>query len=795
LISEFGASPPKIHIIISTEAGSEGINLQSANVLVNYDLPWNPMIVEQRIGRIQRLASEHATVCIFNLILKGTFEEIIVGRLMEKLQLASQAIGDIESLLEATDLESDDTSDNFQEKIRKLVVASLEGKDTIQDIQKTEKSIAEAISELRAEREHIDDILGKQEEINLPEPICPKLSTPHHSIEQEKFTTLALKLFNQNKYLREGLFNQGMQDSVMCPHETERNAGDIIGVCNSNQSKLIKFNQLVIQVTKHGLHFLNDSDSDALDKAKLMAEKWVDNFGAIYVSSDIEDIKRNLFGTVLLRVRLTVAFDSYEKLIELKHNPFIADNFIKINDLIPLEPLIDNISLLRLSRDSIQSEVVQDKDVSEFCRYYNDRKNYELSSAEGDINKQRKIENDYSPNIDTTIVSVIGDIKRQVKIKIAYEVGAGNTYCSTLVLLPFLNDIISSPNINRCVVSERLVPSDCLEPCQISGKIVLKHLLVHSEISNRKALPNYTVYCSHTGKRLLVDEVGKSDVTGKSVALAYLKKSVLSGKLAEHEYFGTCAFTSCLVLNSELAISQISGKRYRFDEEISSIISGKKGHKQEFIICTETGQPLLANESAQCEITRKIVVPWMLESCDETNKIVLKSELAKCSITGKKVLKSLLVNSSISQLPLLETLAIRSDSGLFCTPPEARECLWSSILHHPIDLRVCQLTGIEIYHIYVTDGNMPCSKVFLSLLNGFKLKSDYTESWKMIADHVGSLIDSGHCIVKAAELSPSGQCLAVYFEIKRWMGLKVIKAGLFYSLSEHSIIGHIAKTK
>jgi SNF2 family DNA or RNA helicase len=76
---------------VSTEAGSEGVNLQAANVLVNFDLPWNPMIVEQRIGRIQRLASEHASVCICNMILRGTFEEYIVGRLMEKLQLASHA--------------------------------------------------------------------------------------------------------------------------------------------------------------------------------------------------------------------------------------------------------------------------------------------------------------------------------------------------------------------------------------------------------------------------------------------------------------------------------------------------------------------------------------------------------------------------------------------------------------------------------------------------------------------------------------------------------------------------------
>src|SRR6201997_4931177 len=110
-IAKFKKLMPEIHAIVSTEAGSEGVNLQVANVLVNYDLPWNPMIVEQRIGRIQRLASEHASVSILNIILKGTFEEYIVGRLMEKLQMAAHAIGDIESLLEASGIDDEDGED------------------------------------------------------------------------------------------------------------------------------------------------------------------------------------------------------------------------------------------------------------------------------------------------------------------------------------------------------------------------------------------------------------------------------------------------------------------------------------------------------------------------------------------------------------------------------------------------------------------------------------------------------------------------------------------------------------
>ena len=60
------------------------------------------MIVEQRIGRVQRLGSQHKNVIVYNVMLAGTFVEYIVGRLMTKLQMATDAIGDIESLLEAS---------------------------------------------------------------------------------------------------------------------------------------------------------------------------------------------------------------------------------------------------------------------------------------------------------------------------------------------------------------------------------------------------------------------------------------------------------------------------------------------------------------------------------------------------------------------------------------------------------------------------------------------------------------------------------------------------------------------
>lgn len=78
--------------LISTSAGGEGINLQCARVLFNYDLPWNPRAVEQRIGRIHRYGQKEVAQ-VYNLIAEDTVEERIYALLTEKLQSVAKAIG------------------------------------------------------------------------------------------------------------------------------------------------------------------------------------------------------------------------------------------------------------------------------------------------------------------------------------------------------------------------------------------------------------------------------------------------------------------------------------------------------------------------------------------------------------------------------------------------------------------------------------------------------------------------------------------------------------------------------
>src|SRR6185312_12855983 len=158
-------------------AGSEGVNLQVANVLVNYDLPWNPMIVEQRIGRVQRLASEHASVGIFNIMLRGTFEEYIVGRLMEKLQMAAHAIGDIEALLQGAGVGDgdDDAASDFEGLILELVLKALEGRDVERATRMAAQSIDSAKNELAREEANINSLLGRADGAEYVGPRAPNL--------------------------------------------------------------------------------------------------------------------------------------------------------------------------------------------------------------------------------------------------------------------------------------------------------------------------------------------------------------------------------------------------------------------------------------------------------------------------------------------------------------------------------------------------------------------------------------------------------------------------------------------
>lgn len=93
-------------LLLCTESGGEGRNMQFCNTLINFDLPWNPMAIEQRIGRIHRIGQARP-VFVFNLCVRDTLEEYVLRILDEKINMFEMVVGEIDAVLGEMDEDHD----------------------------------------------------------------------------------------------------------------------------------------------------------------------------------------------------------------------------------------------------------------------------------------------------------------------------------------------------------------------------------------------------------------------------------------------------------------------------------------------------------------------------------------------------------------------------------------------------------------------------------------------------------------------------------------------------------------
>ncbi|AZK47945.1 DEAD/DEAH box helicase [Paenibacillus lentus] len=134
----------RAQVMIATEAGGEGINLQFCHQMINFDLPWNPMRVEQRIGRVHRLGQKN-DVKIYNLSTKGTIEEHILNLLHEKINMFEMVIGGLDVILERFEKEN-----SLEKSIYKILLES-----------QSDDEIACRVDSLGRSLHKIKDELGK----------------------------------------------------------------------------------------------------------------------------------------------------------------------------------------------------------------------------------------------------------------------------------------------------------------------------------------------------------------------------------------------------------------------------------------------------------------------------------------------------------------------------------------------------------------------------------------------------------------------------------------------------------
>ncbi len=159
----------KANFLVSTQAGGEGINLQHCHILINYDMPWNPMKVEQRIGRVHRYKQKD-TVQIYNIFAKDTIEDRIYDRLESKLEEITQTIG------------NDDEREAFRENILGIIAEEIDfeslykavlQKGAIQ-VSITQTMIDEALQRAKEIYEKLGDLTQDLERFSLDQYVKNK---------------------------------------------------------------------------------------------------------------------------------------------------------------------------------------------------------------------------------------------------------------------------------------------------------------------------------------------------------------------------------------------------------------------------------------------------------------------------------------------------------------------------------------------------------------------------------------------------------------------------------------------
>lgn len=142
--NKFSDPQDPLDILICTDAASEGLNLQTCDTLINYDVPWNPMRIEQRIGRIDRIGQESPIVDVHTIFYKDSVEEKAYNRCLERINYFKSALGHLQPILQAT-----------EKAIRNAALAKTP-QDEKQAFESMEKEIGETVAQvdenLRIER-------------------------------------------------------------------------------------------------------------------------------------------------------------------------------------------------------------------------------------------------------------------------------------------------------------------------------------------------------------------------------------------------------------------------------------------------------------------------------------------------------------------------------------------------------------------------------------------------------------------------------------------------------------------
>lgn len=483
-------------------------------------------------------------------------------------------------------------------------------------------------------------------------------------------------------------------------------------------------------------------------EASDIAKRWVSSIsGASFVNFKMTEGGGAVGGRVQCRTRAANAVDSYEKILSVTIAAPLDTWAVPLNSTVPVHPKAVFSQLEQL----IDACVSSDHDIQQFRQFYEQRLQRELEKTDKG-ERRDKLVNDLSPSVTAETAAIEYAIQGVRMLDVAYRLGGTSEYQSRIAVEN--GTVKTEPRRQKCELTSSMVPEDCLESCQVTGKRGLRHLMQKSDLGGGYAVPDKCITCSLTGKRILEHEAETCCLTGTRASHNALVKSAVSGRYVIPKRATVCEVTRATVVDDELVQSRISGKWFRRDEAVvladgvsvahrseakqcafsgkflppadcvvssysgktmardrggKSDLSGRVCDASELKKCGESGLSVLPDELVQCAVSGK----WILEGltavcpethacasktlfveCDETNSKVLPSGLGECCITGKRVRKSLLTVSAASGKAALAGLMCRCDAtGALLLPDEVGQ---SELSKKRVDkrlLRQCAVSG------------------------------------------------------------------------------------------------------
>lgn len=752
---EPGFGPPKKHILISTDAGSAGINLQACNTMVNYDLPWVAMTIEQRIGRIQRLGQIANRVIVNNFHIAKTIDENIVLRLWQRIRLFELAIGELEAILKESDGEE---SRDLEEQIFELIMLSKEQRDEEVARRLERMNRDEAIQQLHAEQAQNEELLGEllstkgTPRFTPSPPAPPRLDvrtfcrgamerlghrTDYHSekdllyVEFKKPTELVGRweryTFSEPDASEEEHGEEGIRLLAEGTKEFEeilRRMRDRGGIVFRSCEPLERFSD------EECLEILGASHGDELHAERLMSQH-----GSPCVA-----------WRLTWKVTTAVARDRFERLVG-KFFPGEDPAAVRRLETLPADRLealpleVDSLAGLKspdkgVLANRLRAWVQTDEEIRGFEEHYdgirkerivqlkgwfNDRRREEGIFPDPQLQQERarrmeEVEKQFVPSVQADLVVIEGFVYRTVKGEVECAVDRNGRRQRVSVGYNW-TPLLRQGQLNlECRECGEPIP-DRFEVCAEGHMVCATHLARCGhpgcpQQTCRRCTSSHFTRCRVSGVYACAEHLRTCPSCGEDVLVDLLFQTADTDEPVCPDCFEICEATGTPHLLSELERSDLTGKFVHHRLLATCPVTGKRGlaeemerevgteilHAPEALgTCAVSGARVTLVRLSRSEISGKACLPQYLERCVVSGLLGLPDELGVCAETGQPVDRRLLVPCSVcGSMALATALRASPVSGRLFQARCGVTCEVSGDLCLPEEIAASAVSGRQV---------------------------------------------------------------------------------------------------